>query len=119
MQYTKKLILFLLCIGYLHANAQIIYFNTTSTDIYRFDVSTCTSTLGSNGHAVNDMAVGPDTIVYGWANQTLWKTNLVTNTTVALGNHPGVLATAMELGGNGLLYLMGRSLWSLFDHFEI
>jgi hypothetical protein len=112
MQYIKKFILFLLCIGYLHANAQIIYFNNTSSNIYRFDVSTCTATLVFNGHAFNDMAVGSDTIIYELFAQTYWKTNLVTNTTVQLVTHP-VIVNALEFGGNGLLYAMGQNLWTV------
>ena len=110
MQYFKHHILLLLCLGCFQTNAQIIYFNNTASQIFSFDVSTCTATQVFSGHAFNDMAVGPDTIIYELFGQTYWKTNLVTNTTVQLAFHPSALATALEFGGNGLLYVMGQSL---------
>jgi hypothetical protein len=113
MQQIKQYLLLLLCLGYLQTNAQIIYFNNTASKIFQFDVSTCTATEVFAGHAYNDMAVGPDTIVYELFGQTYWKTNLATGTTSILANHPSALATALEFGGNGLLYVMGQSLWSL------
>jgi hypothetical protein len=113
MRYFPYYILPLLCIGSIQANAQIIYFNDTNSDIYRFDVGTCTATLVFDGHAFNDMAVGPDTTIYELFGQTYWKTDLVTNTTVQLANHPSALATAVEFGGNGLIYVMGQSLWTV------
>lgn len=106
--------MFLLCLGvYFQSNAQIIYFNDTNSKIYQFDVSTCTATEVFAGNAYNDMAVGPDTMVYELFGQTYYKTNLATGTTSFLAFHPSAIATALEFGGNGLLYVMGQSLWTV------
>jgi hypothetical protein len=96
--------------------SQIIYFNTTSSDIYALNVATCTATQVFDGHAFNDMAIGQNGDLYELFGQTLFVSNINTGVSTQLPtnlSNPLALATGVEFGPDGLIYLLGSKLWSV------
>lgn len=92
-------------------HAQIIYCNDIGTNVFTFNVQTCTSSLLPGGPAYNDMAVGAGAIVYGLFGSDVIEINTSNGGNNYLGTIPG-LVTGLELGQDGLLYALGTNVWA-------
>jgi hypothetical protein len=109
-------VIWFLFFGINSLKSQIIYFNNTNSDIYALNVATCTATQVFDGHAYNDMAIGQNGDLYELFGQTLWVSNINTGVSMPLPtnlSNPLVLATGVEFGPDGLIYLLGSKLWSV------
>lgn len=95
------------------ASGQIIYFNNTAGNIFTFNVETCTATQISTGPAFNDMAVGENGLVYGLFGQTVYEINPATGTSTTLVTIPGALASGLEYGIDGQLYMLFKDVWKI------
>ncbi|MFZ4635260.1 MAG: hypothetical protein ACOYNO_13735 [Saprospiraceae bacterium] len=95
--------------------AQIIYFNDDNGDIYEMDMATCNSTFIANGPAFNDMAVGPNGLIYGLYSLEIWEIDPVSGSNTLIGTIPpfNFAVTGLEYGQNGMIYIIGAEVWEL------
>ena len=109
----KQLFISLLLVGLSSvSNAQTIYYNSTFTDLFSFDVQTCTGAILQGGPAYNDMAVGttPATIYALFANELL-AINTTNGGQTPLAFIPD-LVTGLEYGVDGIIYAVGTNVWA-------
>lgn len=113
MHVRYKFILILILLGSGSASGQIIYFNNTAGNVFTLNIETCTATQISNGPAFNDMAVGENGLVYGLFGQTIYELNPATGTSTTLVTIPGALASGLEYGVDGHLYMLFKDVWKI------
>lgn len=112
-----KLLLLTLCVsgGLSRLEAQVIYCNTISWQVYTVNVATCATNFVVTGVAVNDMAVGANGLFYGLLGQEIFATDPVTGNSTSVGFYPNIISPTLEYGINGQLYLIDIVTGGLFQ----
>lgn len=96
--------------------APTLWVSTGGAGLATVDVATgATSSIGSTGGALTDIAFDPSGNLYGISFTSLFKVNSSTGATTLVGGLGSVIGTANALvfGSDGTLYMAGSSLYKV------
>ncbi len=105
-RFRKLLFILILSIVAQGLLAQTIYFNSSGS-IYSFDVANCTAVQIATGSVFNDMAIGPNGLIYGLFAQSIFVIDPMAGTSTLLVDIPSAISPSLEYGADGFLYMAG------------